>query len=274
VTQGELLEQGVKQEGRFDLGKGYWLHLPRGPRSQGDLYHHGSLSKRVNLADKAERRILVVELLQKDINQTRLAEVLNLSRQSLHNYRESYRVFGVNGLLHGYSPSRSRSEELQRRLHVGKRRAGSKARELEALRRAQKAQTQAAAQEELAWDGEAVAVYALEEPAIEEVLRVDQPASEGMPQVDQPGSQAAAEQTSPELATAQGIELPYAHNHDWEASRYAGIFPVLLVLMSQWQWMERLFRLFGHDWRIFHVFALMAVRNIRSIERRRTRLLR
>lgn len=266
MTQGELLEQGVKQEARFDLGKGYWLHLPRGPRSQGDLYHHGSLSKRVNLADKAERRILVVELLQKDINQTRLAEVLNLSRQSLHNYRESYRVFGVNGLLHGYSPSRSRSEELQRRLHVGKRRAGSKARELEALRRAQKAQTQGAAQEELAWDGEAVAVYALEEPAIEEVLRVDQPASEAMPQVDQPGSQAAAEQTSPELATAQGIELPYAHKHDWEASRYAGIFPILLVLMSQWQWMQRLFRLFGNGWRIFAVFALMTVRNIRSIE--------
>jgi 20S proteasome alpha/beta subunit len=44
-------------------------------------------------------------VLQKAISQTRLAEVLNLSRQTLYNYRESYRLFGVTGLLHGYSPS-------------------------------------------------------------------------------------------------------------------------------------------------------------------------
>jgi len=132
-------------------------------------------------------------------------------------------------------------------------------------------------QEELAWDGEATASYALEETAIEEVVRVDRPTTEevlgvdpptgeAMPVGDEPIRSAAAEQISPERAPAPVIELPYAENHDWEASRYAGIFPVLLVLMSQWQWMERLFRLFGHGWRIFHVFVLMAVRNIRSIE--------
>jgi DNA-binding XRE family transcriptional regulator len=32
---------------------------------------------------------LVVELLQQGVNQTRLAETLKLSRQTLHNYRES-----------------------------------------------------------------------------------------------------------------------------------------------------------------------------------------
>jgi hypothetical protein len=69
-----------------------------------------------------------------------------------------------------------------------------------------------------------------------------------------------------EQAPAAVIELPYAEQHDWEASRYAGIFPVLLVLMSQWQWMQRLSQLFGNGWRIFQVFVLMAVRNIRSIE--------
>jgi hypothetical protein len=255
VTQSELLEPAVKQEGRFDLGRGYCLHLPRGPRSQGDLYHHGSLSKRVNLADKAERRLLVVELLQRKLNQTRLAEVLNLSRQTLHNYRECYRLFGVTGLLHGYSPSHSVSEERQGRLHVDKRRPGSKARELEALRRAEKRLTAEVTQEELAWDGEAAARCALEEAPLEEVVRVDQPSR-----------QTVAEQASPEQVPAAVIELPYAEHHDWEASRYAGIFPVLLVLMSQGQWMQRLSQLFGNGWRIFQVFVLMAVRNIRSIE--------
>jgi hypothetical protein len=209
----------------------------------------------VNLADKAERRLLVVELLQRKLNQTRLAEVLNLSRQTLHNYRECYRLFGVTGLLHGYSPSRSVSEERQGRLHVDKRRPGSKARELEALRRAEKRLTAEVTQEELAWDGEAAARCALEEAPLEEVVRVDQPSR-----------QTVAEQASPEQVPAAVIELPYAEHHDWEASRYAGIFPVLLVLMSQWQWMQRLSQLFGNGWRIFQVFVLMAVRNIRSIE--------
>jgi len=147
-----MMQESAKQGDHFHLERGYMMHLPRGPRAQGDLCHHGSVIKRVNLADKAELRIFLVELMQKNLSQTRLAEVFKLSRQTLHNYRESYREFGVNGLLHGYSPAQSKSEELQRRVHVDKRRPGSKARELEALRRARKAQTTNAVEDELAWD--------------------------------------------------------------------------------------------------------------------------
>jgi hypothetical protein len=37
-------------------------------------------------------------------------------------------------------------------------------------------------------------------------------------------------------------------------------------LVSQWRWLARLLRLFGDGWRLFMVFALMAARNIRSLE--------
>ena len=240
--------------GRVELGRGYSLYLPHGPRGQADVYHHGSLSKRVDLRDKAARRLLVVELLQQGVNQTRLAETLKLSRQTLHNYRESYQEFGVHGLLHGYSPSRSKDEERQRHIHVHKRRPGTKARELEALRRAKRERAQAAAdaQAPLAWEGEAPeeAVHVLAEPAIEETL-------------------GAALGVAPAVApprTGEVRELPYAQEHGWEASRYAGVFPILLVLVSQWRWLARLLRLFGDGWRLFMVFALMAVRNLRSLE--------
>jgi hypothetical protein len=216
------------------------------------VYHHGSLSKRVDLRDKAARRLLVVELIQHGVNQTRLAEALKLSRQTLHNYRESYREFGVHGLLHGYSPKRSKDEEHHRHIHVHKRRPGSKARELEALRRAKREQAQSGAQVQLPWEGEVAETtgHVLEEPAIEEPLG----AALGLsPSVIQPSA-------------AEGSERPYASNHDWEASRYAGVFPILMVLVSQWQWLHRLMGLFGNGWRIFMVFALMAVRNIRSLE--------
>ena len=92
MTQIELLAEppaASERETRFELGRGYALVLPRGPRQPGDLYHRGHFMKRVNLRDKAERRLVVVELLQHGVNQTRLAEALQLSRQTLHNYRES-----------------------------------------------------------------------------------------------------------------------------------------------------------------------------------------
>jgi hypothetical protein len=255
MTQIELLaepQRPADRAARFELGRGYALHLPRGPRAPGDLYHRGSLSKRVNLRDKAERRLLVVELLQHGVNQARLAEALKLSRQTLHNYRESYREFGVHGLLHGYSPAHSKDEERQRHLHVHKRRPGSKARELEALRRSKREQAARGEQAELAWDGEQAppTAFALEEPAIEETL----------------GAALSAPAAQPEPCTATVTERPYAHNHEWEASRYAGIFPILMVLVSQWQWLARVMGLFGNGWRLFMVFVLMAVRNIRSIE--------
>ena len=221
--------------------------MPRGRRGHADVYHRGTFQKRVDLRDKAARRLLAVELMQHSVNQTRLAEALGLSRQTLHNYRESFREFGVQGLLHGYSPSRSKSEELQRHLHVDKRRPGTKARELEALRRAKRARERGAEQGALTWD-DAPALHLLEEPAIEDTL-------------------GAALASAPEpTPAAQLTERPFARAHDWQASRYAGVFPILLVLFSQWRWLQRLLLLFGDGWRLFMVFALMAVRNIRSLE--------
>jgi hypothetical protein len=263
VIQSELVQPAGKSDHHFDIGKGYSLYLPRGPRRSGELYHEGCFIKRINFGDKAELRLAAVELLQKNLKQTRLAEVLMLSRQSLHNYRESYRAFGLTGLLHGYSPSHSKNAKLQARLHVEQRRPGGKALELRAMRRAQKQQTSGAAQNELAWDAVNAATYTLEEPVIDPVLHSAAPVADVITKADQPSTELTPhEQSTP----VQALELPYAENHDWEASRYAGVFPVLMVLMSQWQWMQRLFRLFGNGWRIFQVFALMAVRNIRSLE--------
>jgi len=255
MVQPDLLTDepsAVQCSQREELGRGYALHLPRGRRGHADVYHRGTFQKRVDLRDKAARRLLAVELMQHRVNQTRLAEALGLSRQTLHNYRESFREFGVQGLLHGYSPSRSKSEELQRHLHVDKRRPGTKARELEALRRAKRARERddGAEQAALTWDDAAdMPLHVLEEPAIEETL-------------------GAALASAPEpTPTAPALsERPFGRAHDWQASRYAGVFPILLVLFSQWRWLQRLLPLFGDGWRLFMVFALMAVRNIRSLE--------
>jgi hypothetical protein len=71
---------------------------------------------------------------------------------------------------------------------------------------------------------------------------------------------------APADAPEKVSEVPYAENHGWEANRHAGVFPAVMMLIGQSQWMLRLFRLFGNGWRIFMVFVFMVVKDIRSIE--------
>jgi Winged helix-turn helix len=230
---------------RFAIGRAYELHLPRGPRSQGQVYHRGGRLKEVDLGEKAQRQLLAIELMQQGVNQSKLAQALKLSRQTLHNYRESYNKFGLEGLLHGYTPSESKSRETQRRLHVDQRRPGTKARELEQRRKQERAA--------LSNNGELdldPPRYELEEVAIEVAMKKAEEAQRGL----EPSSLLPRE------------ELPFAKNHEGSASRYAGLFILLFPLLTQWRWLDKLFTRFGRQWRIFMIFLLMSGLNIRSIE--------
>jgi hypothetical protein len=241
------LEEDGAPKSRFAIGRAYALHLPYGPRGKAQVYHRGTLLKEVDLGEKAQRQLLVIELIQQGVTQSKLAKALKLSRQTLHNYRESYNKFGVEGLLHGYKPSESKSREIQRRMHVEQRRPGTKARELEQIRKQER--------EALPKNGELdldPPRYQLQEVAVEEALKT------------------TGEEPSPAQSLAVTLprkELPFAPNHEGCPSRYAGLFIVLFPLLTQWRWLDKIFACFGRQWRIFMVFLLMSALNIRSIER-------
>jgi len=68
---------------------------------------------------------------------------------------------------------------------------------------------------------------------------------------------------------AQKVEKkdqPFAEEHEWKATRYAGVFPYLIALITEWRWLSLIMGHFGVDYKIFLVFLLMAACNIRSIE--------
>lgn len=246
MTQADLFPDGNEDldKDRFAIGRAYVLHLPLGPRSKGYVYYRGDLLKQVDLSDKGQRQLLVIELMQQGVNQTRLSEALNISRQTLHNYRASYNQFGVEGLLHGYKPSDSKSLETQRRLHVDQRRPGAKARELEQHRKQER--------EALPKSGDLdldPPRYHLQEVPLEEALKQ-------LPEKQEP---------TPSLPLPED-QLPFANNHAGTASRYAGIFILLFPLLTQWRWFDGIFARFGHQWRVFMIFLLMSGHNIRSIE--------
>jgi hypothetical protein len=72
-----------------------------------------------------------------------------------------------------------------------------------------------------------------------------------------------------EEGRAQEVETadqPFAKEHAWEASRYAGCFVYWPTLIARWRWLEMVLGHCGAGWRIFAVFLLMAGLDIRSIE--------
>ena len=78
----------------IDLGKGLGLRIIPGYKKQAQLYRHGTLIKAVSLRDKVAKRIFAVEVVELGAFQSRLADALGITRQTIHNYREIEKHFG------------------------------------------------------------------------------------------------------------------------------------------------------------------------------------
>lgn len=68
---------------------------------------------------------------------------------------------------------------------------------------------------------------------------------------------------------AKGVEpedQPFFEQHDWQATRHAGVFVYLITLIHLNDWLRLIMAFFGDKYKVFVVFLLMAAGNIRSIE--------
>ncbi|NOR20268.1 MAG: hypothetical protein GQ538_09310 [Xanthomonadales bacterium] len=218
-------EQSQKQ--RHSLGNDLYLELSKGSKGQAILYRQGGIIKSVALSDKVAKQLFLVESVNLGAQPTKLSSVLKISRQTIHNYRESYRYFGAEGLIYGYNPDISKNHEKQRALHSDQLPRGNKAEQVATIRAKQKElEAATTAQKHLDF-------------------------SFG----DNDRTEAVSNQ-----------QQPFAEQHEWESSRYAGVFIYWIVLLFQSRWLQLIIGHFGAGWRIFSVFLLMAGLNIRSIE--------
>lgn len=226
MKQTTLLDGTSKKGGIHSLGRGYILEIDS-RIGFCKLLHRNNIIKTAKQSDKVEMKILVVEAVNLKIVKARLAEALNISRQTIHNYCEIYHHFGMRGLIHGYNLTDSNSEEKQRQIHADKRIHGNKAKQVAEIRAA----SQAAEQEK-------------RQQSLFNFSRAENDRSE---------------EVSPS-------EQPFAEAHEWEETRYAGCFIYWIALIDQWNWLSLVIQHFGSAWRIFSVFVLMSGLNIRSIE--------
>jgi hypothetical protein len=210
---------------RHDIGAGLGLEISEDEKPKVKLYRNDDFIKGADFSDRVAKRLFIVEIIELGAIQNRVAKVLNMSRQTIHNYLACKEHFGLEGLIHGYTPDASRSLRTQRERHSEKRPQGNKAEQVAEIRRKIKEEKE---KKQLHFN------FTLPENEIEQKVEEQ--------------------------------EQPFCEEHEWEQTRYAGIFTYLIAMISEWKWLELLMNCFGAGYKIFMVFLLMGARNIRSIE--------
>ena len=136
----KVLFDGVSNEdnaAKF-IGRRLYLEFKDKSETRVALYHNDVLVKTADLADKVAKKFLVVEAVELGATKTHLADALSISRQTIHNYLESKKYFGVEGLIRSYTPSKSQTLRQNREAHADQGLKGNKARQLEQIRREEK----------------------------------------------------------------------------------------------------------------------------------------
>ena len=227
--QQNLFSKPVEQDKKNDkihLGTGLEIQIINGLKPRARLYRLNVLIKTVDLSDKTARRLFVVEVVELGATKSKLAEALGISRQTIHNYVETQKKFGTEGLINSYQPSNSKSRATQRKINKEKLPKGNTARLLEEIRRKER--------EEKEQNAKQLPLFSSD--------------------------------VAEEIQTITSDEQPFSEVHDWEASRYAGVFLYLICLLSKSRWFEFVAGYFGRSYKIFMVFVLMVGRNVPSIE--------
>lgn len=103
-----------KNRTRMNIGPGLILEITKDNKPKVTLYRHDTYIKTADFSDRVAKRLFVVEAVEQGALKYRLAEALNMSRQTIHNYLETKEHFGLEGLIHGYTPDESRSLRKQR----------------------------------------------------------------------------------------------------------------------------------------------------------------
>jgi len=224
ATKFSLEEKKSNSSNLFKLGSGLVLEINR-IKQKAILFRNGVFIKIADLLNNEEKRLFVIEVAELGANKTKLARALNISRQTIHNYLEIKKHYGIEGLIHGYSLSSNKTLRDQRRNNSHKRHQGNKAKQVAELRKKEKQ-----SENEINKRQSSLDLYSSNNDKIDKV------------------------------------ELPFNEQHDWEASRYAGVLTYLIVLLTEWQWLKLVMSYFDYGYKIFMIFLLMASRNIRSIE--------
>ena len=211
----------------INIGNALFIKVRNKHQKIAELYKRGVMIRSVSLSDHTARRFLIAEAVEMGAKKSFLAKALGISRQTIDNNVDTKKIYGAEGLVHGYSTKEKTPIKEQRKQHGKKLESGNKAKQVAEIKRKQREQAQEHAQTNIELDFFSEA------------------------------------QDAPKLSEE---EQPFAAEHDWKSTRYAGVGIYWVALLARWQWLELIIKHFGNGWKIFAVFMLMVCQNVRSIE--------
>jgi hypothetical protein len=88
---------------RIFIGAGLEIEIIDGVYPKAKLYRSGIFIKHVDLSDKIDRRLFIIEAIELGAVVSKLARVLGISRQSVYNYIDIKKHFGIEGLINSYN---------------------------------------------------------------------------------------------------------------------------------------------------------------------------
>lgn len=226
------LIESDKENNRTDIGNGISLEIRGSKRGIAIQYGRDNREvKRVDLSDMTAKRIFIVDLVEQNVNQTKLAEKLQISRQSINTYVKRKKLFGLEGLVNSYNIAPGTTLQEQRKANRDKLLTGNINHKISEIEK----KNRIAAEKE----------------------KENRPYQLNLP---------FAIEDSEECKSIPLPEQPFNENHNWVKSRYAGVFVYIIHLFSRQKLLKLLGGYFGSRYSIFMVFILMVASNVRSIE--------
>lgn len=190
------------------------------------LYRQGVFIKDVDLSDNVAKRLFIVDAVKLGAKKSYLAKALDISRQTIDNQLGVVEYYGKEGLIQGYKADGSKDRIKQRKLHKDELSCGNKSLKLMEIRAKER------------------------EKKLQQAETLSIPFSYGTGKTDE----------------IEKEDLPFAEEHGWEKTRYAGTFLYFITLINQSDWLRLVMRYLGASYKIVMIFILMAANNIRSIE--------
>jgi len=219
--------ENKKEKNKFAIGHGLILELRERYPQSALLFVKGVVIKKVNFSDKIRKKIFIVEALELGAKKSRLAKALNISRQTIDNYQGIMKQFGLEGFVQGYSLAGSKSKQRQRKIH------SKNNRRIAGNRAKQLGEIRRKVKEQ------------------RENQNRKLPFNFGY---------------DFDALAVEAEEQPFCEKHEWEATRYAGVFVYLIALITKWKWLQLVMGYFGCSYKIFMIFLLMTAQEISSIE--------
>ena len=136
MEQLSFLPPETEPQSEFSLGAGLSVKFIEDER-RAILYRVKIQIRVVDLNDKVALRIFLVDTIEAGARQTTLSQVFKVSRQTLHNYRECKKHFGLEGLINNYGAKKV-SRKTARSKHKDKLSHGDTNKKLKEIRKQEK----------------------------------------------------------------------------------------------------------------------------------------